>query len=116
MLNSMISKPKKKTDGVIGFAPSRIIENFSFRNPKHAFWVIVIIINIISITLLIHWLIDDFEAMELKQKSEMTLIEDLFTEEYEYMQENHKNTIKSLEEMTQSDIDNELKLCILSPF
>eukprot|EP01084_Bolivina_argentea_P105964 189767_1 len=105
----LFARPKVKDDSVFGFAPARVIEQFSFMNPKHTIIVISIIITIISLTGLIHGLLNDFDAIESKQKTEIRFIEDLFQEEHQWMQSNHEKTVESLKISHQTDIDNELK-------
>ena len=110
LTNSFLSKQQRsKNKGIIGFAPARIIEHFSFLNPKHALITIGIIVAVVCSTSFIHWLLNDFEKMEATQQREVQQIENLFEEEYKWMQKNHEATLKVLRESHQKDLDNEMK-------
>ena len=98
-----------KKEGMIGFVPAREIEIFSFMNLKHSSIVLAIVVGMMCSTALIHWLLNDFEAVESTQKQEVQMIEDLFHSEFEWMQKNHQSTVDLLKKSHQNDVDNELK-------
>ena len=99
----------KKDDDVIGYAPSRVFEYFSFQNPKHILMTMTIIIGVVVITYFSHRLFNDIDAVKERQEREVTAIEDLFRDEHEAMKRNHRKMVESMESAHRKDIDQELQ-------
>ena len=93
----------------IGFKPSRIIKHFSFKNTKHVVICMLIIIVTLSITVFSHWLLNDFDEIEHKQRQEIEQIEDLFYDEHVWMQRSHERAVESMQSTHEKDMDKELK-------
>eukprot|EP01083_Nonionella_stella_P068458 181746_1 len=107
--SSLFARPKLKTDGVIGFAPGRRIEHFTFMDAKHSLIVLAIIVSTISLTASIHWLCNDYDEIEKQQNKELKSIENLFHDEKDWLQKTHDKTVETLQQTHQNDVDEEMK-------
>ena len=107
--NRGLSANYKKDDDIIGYAPLRVFEYFSFQNPKHILLTMTIIVGVVVITYFSHRLLNDIEAVKERQKREVAAIEDLFRDEHEAMKRNHREMMESMELAHQKDIDQELQ-------